>query len=134
MHRKLLPVALATLLLSIPAIGMARRLSANTIDPTARIVEHGGAIALSGPITCTQVELVGMRVTVTQRTTGAIAEGYLVFIGTATQQHWQVNASVRGDADFEPGPAIATAIAVTSRNGQTTDAHQWLVPVQLQHE
>jgi hypothetical protein len=75
-----------------------------------------------------------MRVTLTQRTTGAIAEGTLVFTGTTTEQEWQVTVDAQGDADFEPGPAVAVAVATTRLRGLVTDAHQWLVPVTLQPE
>jgi hypothetical protein len=73
-----------------------------------------------------------MRVTVTQRSTGAVAEGQLVFDCSTTQQEWQVHANVLGRETFQPGPARAVAMArTTTDRGETDDAHQWLVDVTL---
>lgn len=114
--------------------GLGRRITFNTIDPVATLQDHGRRITLHGPIACTRIEWVALRVTVTQRTTGAIAEGYAIRIGTPTVQPWEVIAAVRGEAAFEEGPVTAVAVAVSRRNGDATDAHQWLVPVMLQRE
>ena len=134
MRSKMVSIALPTLLigLSLPAIGMARRLSANTIDPVATLTDCGARLVVTGPLRTTQVEWIDMRVTITQRTTGALAEGKLRLLGTGLDQRWQVEAEVRGDTAFEPGPATAVALAVTTSQGLPTDAHQWLVPVVVQ--
>ncbi len=118
----------------VAAVGMAPKLAANTIDPVATLTHHGNRVVLTGPIRCTQTERVDLRVIITQRTTGAIAEGQLRFTGSIIEQQWEVVAHVRGEADFESGPATATAIAVTTRHGEATDAHQWLVSVDVQDE
>ena len=44
---------------------------------------------------------------------------------------WQVVARAQGKATFEPGPATAVGLAVSTIRGNTTDAHQWLVDVTL---
>ncbi len=129
--KRLAPLALILLGLAIAGAGLPRKLAANTIDPIATLIQHGSRIVLTGPIRCTQTEWVDMRVTITQRTTGAIAEGRARLIGTTLEQHWVVIAEVRGDAEFEIGAATATAVAVTTRNGLPTDAHQWLVNVEV---
>lgn len=124
---------LATLLVGLCfAAGLGRKLAANTINPIANLSQNGARITLTGPITCTQVERVVLRVTVTQRNTGAVAEGTATFVGSTQSQQWTVEAHVRGDAAFLPGPVTAVAVAVTSLRGQANDAHQWLVPVTLQ--
>jgi hypothetical protein len=74
-------------------------------------------------------------VTVTQRTTGTVAEGGAILTGTGTTNHWEIEAAVQGNETFEAGAATATAIAVTSAaGGQATDAHQWLVNITLVKE
>jgi hypothetical protein len=73
-------------------------------------------------------------VTVTQRETGAVAEGYAIFKCTVETQQWEVHAVAHGKASFEEGPAIAVAIASTSSRREITDAHQWLVDVTLVEE
>jgi hypothetical protein len=126
-------VTLVLAVVFIVSSGFARRLAGNTIDPVASLHENGRRITLTGPIRCTQVEWVALRVTVTQRSTGAIAEGYAILLGSTDVQHWQLHASVRGSATFEAGAATAVAVAVSTREGEATDAHQWLVPVTLEN-
>ncbi len=129
----LVPLAL---LLAVTLAGAAaqRKLAANTINPTATLSSGRNRITLTGPFANTQVEWVAFRVTVTQRTTGAIAEGYAYRLGSTTPQQWQVIAFARPGDNFEPGPATAVALAASSLHGETTDAHQWLVPVTLLSE
>lgn len=127
------PTVLVVMLaaLYLPQLGFARRLAANTINPTATLKDHGSRIVVTGPLLCTQTEHVKLRVTVTQRTTGAIAEGHIRFTGTTTTQQWEVEAEAQGDERFEPGPATAVAVAISSVQGDATDAHQWLVNITL---
>ena len=72
--------------------------------------------------------------TVTQRTTGAVAEGRTRFTCTGNTQQWEVHASTRANETFQEGPATAVAIARTSDRGDITDAHQWLVDITLVEE
>jgi hypothetical protein len=130
--KRLVPAVLILAAVFAVQAGLGRRLAGNTINPIATLDSGGNRVALSGPFTCSQVEWVAFRVTVTQRTTGAIAEGYALRLGSTTSQQWQVLATTRGDAAFEPGPAVAVAVAVSTLHGEATDAHQWLVPVTLQ--
>jgi hypothetical protein len=106
----------------------------NTIDPVAIVAGGGRHLIVTGPILCDQVERVELRVTVTQRTTGAVAEGYTIFECALATEQWEVHAVAHGNAAFEEGPAIAVAVASTSSRGTTTDAHQWLVNVTLVEE
>ena len=128
-------LASAAVLLTVAGVFVARtafaRLSANTIDPVAVIADHGRRIVLSGPLQGTEVEKTELRVTFTQRSTGAVAEGQAVFTSTGELQHWEIRATTLGNANFEEGPATAVALARTSSSGQASDAHQWLVPVTL---
>ena len=106
----------------------------NTIDPVATVSDNGRRIVLTGPIQTDVVEKIYLRVTVTQRTTGAAADGIAILRGTGELQQWEVKAKARGKASFEPGPATAVAIALTSDKGQTSDAHQWLVNITLSNQ
>ena len=131
----LVPAAIALTLAGVfvarTAFAMVAR---NTIDPVGIVAHNGRHVTLTGPIAITAGERAHMRVTVTQRTTGAVAEGHAVFLGTGTTNQWEITATVEGRATFEAGPAIAVAIARTSLNGQATDAHQWLVDITLVQE
>ena len=107
------------------------RIARNTIDPTAVVTDDGRHLIVTGPIECTLGERAYLEVTVTQRTTGAIASGRGVATCTGLTQQWDVDLEVQGSEVFDDGPAIAVAVAHSVRRGVTTDAHQWLVPVTL---
>jgi hypothetical protein len=114
-------------LASQPALA---RIAMNTIDATA-IVEDGRHLLVTGPLECDLGERVHVLVTVTQRTTGAVAQGRGLLTCTGVEAPWSVEAEVQGRAAFSPGEATAVAIAWTVRRGVATDAHQWLVPITL---
>ena len=107
------------------------RLILNTIDPLAIVADHGRHIIVTGPLTCTRGEKAYLEVTVTQRPTGAVAEGRTRITCTGNHQQWEVHASTRGRETFGEGAATAVAIARTSDHGDITDAHQWLVNITL---
>ena len=69
--------------------------------------------------------------TVTQRSTGAVAEGRTLITCTGNIQQWEIHASTQGNETFQDGPATAVAIARTTSRGEATDAHQWLVAITL---
>jgi hypothetical protein len=107
------------------------RITANTIDPVAIVTDNGRHVIATGPISCTEGEQAYLRVTVTQRSTGAVAEGRTLFTCTETTQQWEAHASTQGKETFEEGPATAVAVAHTTGRGETTDADQWLVNITL---
>jgi len=107
------------------------RIMRNTIDPVAVVTDNGRLVIATGPISCTRGEQAFLHVTVTQRATGALAEGSSRVVCTGNDQQWQVHAATQGQATFGEGPAIAVAIARTAFRGEITDAHQWLVDVTL---
>jgi len=125
----------AALLAIVAGVFVARtafaRVARNTIDPVAHVSDKGRQLAVTGPIAITDGEKAVMRVTVTQRNTGAVAEGDLILDGNGSTNQWQVVARAQGKATFEPGPATAVGLAVSTIRGNTTDAHQWLVDVTL---
>src|SRR5919108_4521851 len=104
----------------------------NTIDPVAIVTDNGRHILVTGPIVCTASERASLRVTVTQRTTGAVAEGRTLITCTGDPQHWEVHASTQGNETFQAGSATAVALGHTTTRGDTTDAHQWLVDITLE--
>ena len=106
----------------------------NTIDPNAVVADNGRHLVVTGPIACDSGERVAIRVTVTQRTTGALAEGLTAVVCTGELQQWTVHARTQGNEPFEEGPALAVGLARTTERGYATDAHQWLVPITLTAE
>ena len=116
------------LLATSPAIA---KVLVNTIDPTATLSDDGRHLVVTGPIACTTGERAFQRVTVTQRATGASAEGVTQIVCTGSVQQWVVHATTQGREAFAAGAATAVGFARTTDRGQTTDAHQWLVPIAL---
>jgi hypothetical protein len=135
-HRRLALLCLPLLILAALwlAPGALAKLAANTIDTTGTIRDHGRRLVLTGPLTCDQVQFVDLRVTVTQRETGALAEGRLRFVGTPEQQTWTLEAQTQGKNAFKPGGGRAVALATSTLKGKTDDAHQWLVDITLEEE
>jgi hypothetical protein len=131
---RLWPVAVALGLL-LGGVGLAPRavagVSFNTIDPIAVVTDTGRHLIVTGPLTCTAGERAFVRVTVTQRTTGAVAEGRTRLTCTGAPQHWTVHAGSHGEEPFQDAPAVAVAMARTTADGAITDAHQWLVTLTL---
>ena len=111
-------------------VGLARVVW-NTINPTGSLSGDLHHLTLTGPIECTAGETAHLRVTVTQRTTSAFAEGIGRVTCTGVLQTWQVELSKAGSESFQEGAAIAVALAHTTDRGKLTDMHQWLVNVTL---
>jgi hypothetical protein len=108
------------------------RLAGNTIDVVATLSDDGQTVTLTGPLKCTKNQWVEMRVTVTQRDTGAVAEANALIWGTTTEQQWAIEAQVQGDETFDEGEATAVALAASLKNnGAVDDAHQWLMNITL---
>ena len=120
-------MVLAGFLASGFAVG---RIVKNTINPVATLTDDGRHVVLTGPIQCDDHQPADLRLTVTQRATGAVAEGTGRIDCTPGVQPWEVRAAVQGKARFAEGPAIAVGLAVTSTGrGDADDAHQWKVEV-----
>jgi len=132
--RKLsIAAVVAALLGAVVATAALARITRNTIDPVAIVTDAGRQIIATGPISCTAGERALLHVTLTQRATGAVAEGRTraKCRGEDVQQQWKVHASTHGDESFAAGVASVVALARTTRRGESTDAHQWLVEVTL---
>lgn len=115
---------------SLSSIAFAR-ITQNTIDPVAIVNKDGRQIIATGPFACTAGERYHLRLTVTQRATGAVADGRTFATCTGEPHQWEVDATSQGKERFEEGPATAVAVGRTTDRGETTDAHQWLVSITL---
>ena len=110
----------AAIVLALAGVFIARtafaRIILNAIDPVGIVAEKGRSV------------------TVTQRSTSAVAEGEAVLTGTGTTNQWEVVADAAGKERFAPGPATAVALGRPTLRGNATDAHQWLVNITLVQE
>ena len=135
-HQKwLVPTAL---LLTVVSVFLARTAFAgvqvNTINSVALVADKGRHVTVAGPLAAAAGDRIELRVTVTQRSTGAVAEGRAFLTGTGALQRWEVETAAEGGAIFEAGPATAVAFARTTVDGKATDSHQWLVNITLLKE
>jgi hypothetical protein len=123
-------IVLSIWLLSSAVAGV--RLS-NTIDPAVSLSDRGRHLVVTGPITCPVDDRVRIRVTVSQRSTGAVAEGSAHVVCTGDKQQWIADLQTHGKEPFAPGPAVAVALGQTTNPLSSPDAHQWMVAVDLRY-
>ena len=134
-NRSLASCVVGVLLAALMAAPVAfAKVVFNTIDASALVTDDGRHLVVTGPISCTAGERAYFHVTLTQRTTGALAEGQTVVLCTGDVQQWVVDVTAQGREPFLAGPATAVASARTTTRDNTTDAHQWVVEVTLIEE
>lgn len=124
----------ALLTTQVTSAGMFR----NTIDPDVTMNQNGRHLSIRGPIACDTGELLRIRITVTQATTGALAQGYtsLDCAGEDVDLEWSARAVTYGAARFEEGEAQACAMGLTRIGKTVTDIRQWCAAnnVQIRYE
>jgi hypothetical protein len=104
----------------------------NTIGREATIDDAGHIAEAAGPIRCSERERAAIRVTISQRTTGAVAEGRWRGRCPATTTTWTARGfAPLGSATFQPGTAQACALGITRRGRSVTDAKQWCRTIRL---
>ena len=124
-------VVLSSLLITRTVLA---KITFNTIDTVGIVTGEGRQVTVTGPIAVTAGERTELRVTVTQRSTGAVAEGVIFLTGTGQTNQWEITAIAEGRAAFQAGPATVVGLARSSSQSKATDAHQWLVNVTLLSE
>jgi hypothetical protein len=104
---------------------------AAAFDDAAQLANGGGTVRVSGPITCGMGDSVRIRATVSQASTGAVAEGLWSKRCTGTLQHWHITAIVTDGAHFSAGDADGAGLAIIRRHGVPGSAIQWIRPLTL---
>ena len=115
---------------------MRRIISPTTeIDLDLMLSNRGRQVHVTGPIACTQAQLqVIIRVTVTQRDTGALAEGRWQGACTTRTRTWRTTVAADGlAAPFAAGAGQACALGVVYERGRRIDAFQWCREVRLKN-
>lgn len=131
LNRRVSATIVVTLVGVFVAATALAKIAFNTIDPGAIVSDDGRHVIVTGPIACTKNERAYLLVTVSQRPTGAVAEGNTRITCTGNDQQWRVHAATQGKQSFEAGAATAVALARTTDRKDVTDAHQWLVDITL---
>ena len=136
------PLKRAALVMALMAVTMTALTASasagvvlNTIDRGATLDARGHVLAVTGPIRCSEAERATIRVTVSQRTTGAVADGRWRGLCRRTTRTWTARQfAPHGSASFQAGTAQACALAVTRRAERATDAKQWCRTIELTAE
>jgi hypothetical protein len=111
--------------------GCLRCKPAAAFAPTQTLIASGRAVKLSGPIKCPAGDIVRVRATVSQRSTGAVAQAFWNKPCTGKGQHWHKTASVNDGVMLSAGCAHAAGLAIIRHAGKPVDAFQWLRTVTL---
>jgi hypothetical protein len=99
---------------------------AAAFDPVGVLTKGGRAVRVSGPIGCDAGDNVRIRATVSQVSTGAVAEGVWSKRCTGTELHWHITAIVTDGVRFTAGSAEGVGLAIIRRQGTPGSAVQWL--------
>src|SRR5262245_11760471 len=112
----------AVTVLSLVGVGIApmtfAAITSATINPLAIVTDNGRHLIVSGPMVCTESETVELRVQVTQRATGAVAEGRTSLTCTGVPQHWDVDAAIQGNETFGKGRQLRSLSVGQPRVGR----------------
>jgi hypothetical protein len=108
----------------VPCVGSCKPAAA--FDHAGVLTVGGGAVRVSGPITCTGGDIVLIRATVSQGSTGAVAEGVWSKRCTGTALQWHITAIVTDAGHFAAGGADGVGLAIISSRGIPGTAVQWL--------
>jgi hypothetical protein len=121
---RLLPILVGVAALAALLSGNAlSTLTTNTIAPTATM--EGKRVLATGLVACTAGQRLELEITVTQRSTGALARGKKNTRCTGSTEQIPVRLKTRGKARFTPGNAEACALGVNRDQQRVVDAHQW---------
>lgn len=100
-------------------------------DPALSLNASGRRVFVTGTVECTQGEKVQLHLTISQRLTGAVAEGNWKGVCTGNPQVWETDAVTQADGKFQLGAAQAVGFGVTISQGKPTDAIQWFDDITL---
>lgn len=122
--------------MSEPADARARFFPIPNATAETAVLEpiHDDDVVVTGGIKCATGQLVEINVTVTQETTGAVANGSTLTrcLGTDTQaRQWIVHAPTVSQTAFEAGNAHLVVNARTLAQGEETHEWSWEPDVQL---
>ena len=99
---------------------------AAAFDHAGVLTNGGAAVRVSGPIACTAGDSVRVRATISQVSTGAVAEGVWSKRCTGATLQWHITATVTDGVHFSAGGADGVGLAITRRHGVPGSAVQWL--------
>lgn len=105
---------------------------AAAFDHDGALTNRGRAVLISGPITCRAGDRVRIRATVSQVSTGAVAEGVWSGRCTGMVLNWHITARVTDGVDLRAGGADGVGLAIIRQDRTPRRAVQWIRPLTLQ--
>jgi len=113
------------------AAGGAVDPSRTVVSPTAKLAEAGRVVRVAGQVRCATCTRLTLAVTVSQRS-GAVAQGGVRCVCSATTEKWTIRARVRGPVKLHAGAAQVCAwVIARGAAGKPIDAYQWCRSVTL---
>lgn len=104
---------------------------AAAFDRAGVLAGAGARVRMSGPVECPVNDRVTIRATVSQLSTGAVAEGVWSKRCTGTVLHWHITAIVSDGVHLRAGRADGAGLAVIRDHGVPASAIQWIRPLTL---
>lgn len=137
--RTLAAIVIALVLLPFLLGAQGRGTAPAAIDParssiadSARLAARAADVQLHGVVRCTGCRSFTLGATVSQRGTGALAQGGIRCICHGTAERWSLTARAQAGVRFEPGAArVCVWVAARGAGGRALDARQWCEPVTL---
>jgi hypothetical protein len=126
-------VAVVLLGAALAAFAVPAHTASAGIQPKGTVIDAKVALdastktmALTGRIACSDCAGFTLGVTVSQRGSGALAQGGVACRCRGPINSWAVTARVRGKAAFAEGRAMACAwLRIRGGSDKVKDAHQW---------
>jgi hypothetical protein len=101
------------------------------IDPTAKLMDAGRMVRVTGHVTCATCTRMTLAVTVSQRS-GGLAQGGVRCVCRSVSERWLVTARVRQATKLRSGRArICTWVVAQGADAKALDAYQWCRDVTL---
>jgi hypothetical protein len=98
--------------------------SSGGFAPTAAL-GPGGSVQIGGHVVCYEGAVAYLRVTITQRGTGAVAEGRTRITCTGEETAWEIQGGTMGRDAFVGGPVTACGLLEVTGENDPHDAVQW---------
>jgi hypothetical protein len=104
----------------------------STIGSSAELNAGGTTVMLRGVVQCATCKRFTLGATVSQHTTGAVAQGGVRCVCRGSGERWVVTARAREATAFRAGPArVCVWIIGRGTTGEAIDARQWCRNVKL---
>jgi hypothetical protein len=116
-----------------PSVAVAGAIAASsTVSDSARLAAGGRALQVGGVVRCSACRGFTLGATVSQRGSGAIAQGGVRCTCDGVAEHWLLTARAREGTTFRRGPArVCVWVTARSQGGEAIDARQWCESVTL---